>query len=109
MIPLEFIWTLQDIAIVVVLGLIIGGTVIYFIVKGLTALFNRMFKWKAYAQAYDDAPNMLLDRKWGVRYKKHFWNHWKPYEDPKRKYTHDYLRYEAYEVAEKIRNGKIKV
>lgn len=109
MIPLEFIWTLEDIIIVGFLALFIGGTILYFLWKAISAVFNRIFKWKAYAKAYDDAPQMLLDRKWGVVYKKHFWNKWKEYEEPGRKYTHDYLAYEAREVAYKIRMGEIKV
>lgn len=109
MIPLEFIWTLEDIVIVSILGLLVGGVILYYICRALRAVFKRIFVWKAYARTYDDAPNMLLDRKWGVLYKKHFWNKWKEYEEPGRKYTHDYLAYEAREVAYKIRMGEIKV
>ena len=52
---------------------------------------------------------MLLDRKWGVKYKKHFWNNWKIYKEEGRKYSTDYLASEADRIAAKIRKGEIKV
>ena len=105
--PLEIYWTISDIIGLSVLGLFVLGVIVYFLVKGVLALWDRIFNWKAYTSVYTDAPQMLLDRKWGVKYKKHFWNKWKEYKDGE--YSTNYLKYQAEDVARKIRRGEIKV
>jgi len=109
MIPLEIYWTFSDILGWGFVGLVILVFILYGLYKMFSTLWNRVFHWKAYAVIFTDAPQMLLDRKWGVKYRKHFWNKWKEYKEEGRKYSTDYLEYEADRVARKIRKGEIKV
>ena len=109
MISLEFFWTLDDIIGWGFVGLLIVGTILFFLIKWLCSVWDRIFYYKAYAKVFTDSPQMMLDRKWGVKYRKHFWNKWKEYKDPKRKYSTDYLQSEASNVASKIRKGVIRV
>ncbi len=109
MIPLEIYWSISDIIGLSVFGLFVLGAILYGLIKVFLSLWDRIFKWKAYTSVFTDAPQMLLDRKWGVKYKKHFWNNWKIYKEEGRKYSTDYLASEADRIAAKIRKGEIKV
>lgn len=109
MIPLEFFWTLGDIIAAIVCGLLIVGLIIFWLYVKLIEIYFRIFKNKAYTKVYTDYPDMLLDRKWGVKYKKHFWNKWKEYIGENCKFATDYTRYEAGLVSQKIKNGEIKI
>ena len=101
-------WSISEIIGMSLIGLLIVGFILYLVGSILYKAYMRIFKWKYYAEAFDSAPSMLLDRKWGVRYKKHFWNKWKVYKGPYDKYEHDKLKYEAMDLAWDIRFGKIK-
>lgn len=109
MIPLEFIWTLRDIIAVIVCGLLIGGLIVFWLYIKLIEIYFRIFKNKAYTKVYTDYPDMLLDRKWGVKYKKHFWNKWKTYIGENRDFSTDYTHYEAGLIADQIRKGEIEI
>lgn len=79
------------------------------IINGWHDFWYNMLKAKAWAKCYTDYPDMWLDRKYGVKYKKHWWNKYKIYVDPDRKYTNDYLINEANDIALKIRKGEIEI
>lgn len=106
---LEIYWSISDIIGLSLVCLIVALFLFYGIYKLFYYLWNRIFNWKAYAIIYTYNPQMLLDRKWGVRYKKHFWNRWRNYSDGIRKYSDDYLKSEAEEIERKIKSGEIKV
>lgn len=107
--PLEIYWTISDIVGISVLGLLAVGAILFGIYYLLCCLWARITRDKYYVKVYTDYPDMLLDRKWGVKYKKHFWNKWKEYKDPNHKYYTDFLRSEANNAAFNIKRGKIKV
>lgn len=68
-----------------------------------------IFKNKAYAKVYIPDPYCVLEKKYAVKYKKHFWQKYKVYKDPKKKSSFNYLKSDAINIASKIRNGIIRV
>ena len=93
----------------IIFGILIFSWILYHIVIGWDSFWYKMLKAKAWSKVYTDYPSMLLDRKYGVKYKKHWWNKYKIYKEPNRKYNTDYLYGEAVEIVKKIETGEIKI
>lgn len=85
------------------------GLFIYWIGTELINFFNHVFYKKAWAKVYNKYPDMLLDRKYRVLCKKHWWNKYTLYHDPNRKSDTNYLYSEAEDIARKIESGEIKI
>jgi len=85
------------------------GLFIYWIGTSFINFLNHILFKKAWAKVYTESPSLLLDRKYEVLCKKHWWNKYKVYHDPKRKYDTDYLYYEAENIVRKIEIGEIKI
>lgn len=93
----------------IVIGLLILGYLIFYIIKGWDSFVYHMFKAKAWAKVYTDYPDMLLDVKYNVKYKKHWWNKYLVYKDPNKKDNISYSHYQASEIVRKIETGEITI
>ena len=93
----------------IIFGILIFSWLLYHIVIGWKKFWYNMLKAKAWAKVYTDYPDMLLDRKYKVKCKKHWWNKYKTYQDLTRKYDDDYLYSEAENIVRKIESGEIKI
>ena len=96
--------TLSEIIVLIFLF----GLFIYWIGTSLINFFNHILFKKAWAKVHTESP-LLLDRKYEVLCKKHWWNKYHRYMDDTRKYYTDYLYYEAENVARKIESGEIEI
>lgn len=83
--------------------------ILYHIVIGWEKFWYNMLKTKAWAKVYTDYPDMLLDRKYKVKYKKHWWNKYKIYQDLSRQKDDNYLYSEASAIVKKIEDGIISI
>jgi len=85
------------------------GLFIYWIGTSFINFLNHILFKKAWAKVDTESPSLLLDRKYEVLCKKHWWNKYYRYEDNTRKYYTDYLYSEAENVVRKIESGEIKI
>ena len=102
-------WSITEVIGLSIIGLFLLCYFLFWLIRAIKNFNYHVFHCKAWARVYTDAPQLLLDRKWGVEYKKHWWNKYKKYIDPERKYQHDYLMNEAQKVVDEIESGKIKI
>lgn len=93
----------------IIIGFLVVAYLIFIIATEWRGFVYHLFKAQAWAKVYCKYPDMLLDRKYAVKYKKHLWNKYKIYHDDNRKYDNDYLYYEASAIVNNIQTGKIKI
>lgn len=97
--------TLSEIIVLIFLF----GLFIYWAGISLINFFNHILFKKAWAKVHTESPSLLLDRKYEVLCKKHWWNKYTLYHDSNRKYDTDYLYSEAENAVRKIESGEIKI
>lgn len=95
--------------VLIILVVFILGWLILNIIEGWNKFWYRLLKAKAWAKIYNPNPNMILDRKYGVKCKKHWWNKYKIYHAQDRNYDTDYLWKEANDIVKQIEKGEIKI
>lgn len=96
-------WSVHDIVGFVLVGLIFIPIISYWIIQKLQDIYRHMFVLKAYARTGCDYKNMMLDRKWYVECKRHFWNRYKKYDG------NFYTKYEADNIVREIETGTVKI
>ena len=96
-------WSIRDVVGFFIAGLIFIPIISYWIIQKLQDIYRHMFILKGYARTECDYKNMMLDRKWYVEYKRHFWNRYKKYDE------NFYTKYEADNIVRDIEKGRVKI